>query len=256
MSEQKARYLGPVWIVAPGDGLAPDFAPRPEHPIVLPPDVPEEPSEGHPEHPIYIQVPVDPNYDIGIEQPDRELPGDQPRPDQSLPGDQPKPDQSLPGDQPEVDNELPGDQPKPDQSLPGDQPKPDQGLPGDQPVIDVGFPADQPVVDNSLPGEQPKPTHPIYIAPYPDRELPEGASEVGEIEFYQRKTIGLNWNPELLKPNQVVGIYVIEGDDASLVRTVANTGASSVTFPQSFTGKRTFRVSGVDGYVEGDVTVK
>ena len=35
-----------------------------------------------------------------------------------------------------------------------------------------------------------------------------------------------------------------------------NTGYSSVTFPQDFTGERTFRVSGAWGYCEGEVTVE
>jgi hypothetical protein len=231
------RIDGPAWLIVPDVG-----DPQPSHPIVLPPDV-EEPGDERPSHPIYFP-------DL---KPDNSLPGPQPSPEHPifLPGGPVDPDWGISIERP--DNTLPGDLPRPDQGLPGDQPHPDQGLPGDQP-----YP------DNSLPGFQPFPEHPIFFPPYPDNSLPPyvdnelpggGEPEVGELSFYQRKTIGINWDPNF-DPAVTVAIYVVDGETTSKVRTVPNNGASSVTFPQDFTGERTFRVAGSQSYCEGTVTVK
>jgi hypothetical protein len=105
-------------------------------------------------------------------------------------------------------------------------------------------------------GDDLKPTHPIVLPdPYPDNSLPPGLEQVGDLDFYQRKTLGVNWDPSF-DPAQAVGVYASEGDgEPSLVRTVANDGSSSVTYPQDFTGDVTIRVSGINGYLEGSTTI-
>lgn len=169
-----------------------------------------------------------------------------------LPPDTP-PDSGAHPEHPIVIPDPGGGDEHPDHTLPGDLPKPDHELPGDQPR------PEHPIV---LPGEpewpdDPKPTHPIVLPdPYPDNSLPPGLEQVGDLEFYQRKTLGINWDPEF-DPAQVVGIYAGSSGEAtlSLVRTVANNGASSVTYPQDFTGTVVIRVAGVDGYLEGTTSV-
>jgi hypothetical protein len=121
-------------------------------------------------------------------------------------------------------------EPHPDQTLPEDLPHPDQGLPLPP---DTETPVEPPVVDNTL---------------------PETSEQVGDLSFYQRKTLGINWDPSLLSDTQV-GIFVIEDAGPYKVRTVDNSGASSVTFPSDFTGTRTFRVAGEGDYLEGTIEI-
>jgi len=105
------------------------------------------------------------------------------------------------------------------------------------------------------PPEGAHPAHPIYIGDvYPDNSLPPGLSQVGDLDFYQRKCVGINWDPEF-DPAKVVSVYAVEGENATKVRTVANDGSSSVTYPQDFTGEVTLRVAGINGYLEGTYTV-
>jgi hypothetical protein len=213
----------PCWLVVP------DLAPS--NPIVLPPEV-AGPDDPRPSHPIFL--PEAPVY------PDNSLPGDQPVVEHPiyLPVG---PDNTLPGDQPIVDNSLPSDQPGIDNTLP--------------PFVDNSLPGDQPVIDNSLPPLQPRPEHPIYDPVYPDNSLPPEAGKVGDLDFYQRKTVGINWDPDALVPSMMVGVYVKENGSFTKVRTVPNNGASSVTYPADYTGTATFRVSGINGYCEGTVKV-
>jgi hypothetical protein len=106
------------------------------------------------------------------------------------------------------------------------------------------------------------PAHPIYINAYPDNSLPPGIEAVGELDFYQRKTLGINWDPSF-DPAKAVGVYASDnsagGDEAggefTLVRTVPNDGTSSVTYPQDFTGVVSIRVAGINGYLEGTATI-
>jgi hypothetical protein len=177
-----AKTVGPVWIVQPSSLGEIDQMPHPEHPIVLPPDTPED--GAHPEHPIVIPDPGTPPSGAHPEHPI-----------------------VLPGD-PEWGDDL-------------------------------------------------KPTHPIVLPPdaYPDNSLPPGLEAVGELDFYQRKTLGINWD-ESFDPAQAVGVYAGSGEgDLTLVRTVANDGSSSVTYPQDFTGEVTIRVAGINGYLEGTTTI-
>jgi hypothetical protein len=165
--------------------------------------------------------------------------------------------------------------PGPDQPLPPDVgiwPNPPEGsvLP-EHPIVlppDVGiWPnppegsvlPEHPIVippDIQEPPEGAHPAHPIYIDAYPDNSLPPGLEAVGELEFYQRKTLGINWDPSF-DPAKVVGVYAGSGDgDLSLVRQVANDGSSSVTYPQDFSGEVTIHVAGINGYLEGTTTVQ
>jgi hypothetical protein len=107
---------------------------------------------------------------------------------------------------------------------------------------------DQP--DNTLP--RPPDTETPVDPPVVDNTLPE--TSLGELDFYQRKTLGINWDPALLSDTEV-GIFVVEDDGPYKVRTVPNSGASSVTFPSDFTGTRTFRVGGESGYLEGTAQI-
>jgi hypothetical protein len=110
--------------------------------------------------------------------------------------------------------------------------------------------------DITAPPDGAHPAHPIYIDAYPDNSLPVGLQNAGEPEFYQRKTLGINWDKEFDKA-KVVGIYASSGGgEPSLVRQVANDGSSSVTYPQDFTGEVTIRVAGMDYYLEGTTTVQ
>lgn len=180
------KIAGPLWIVQPGEDqpMPPDDA-HPEHPIVLPPDVPPD-SDLIPSHPIVI----------------------------------------------------------PD---PGTPPTGGEGEPS-HPIVLPG--------DPEWPSDA-HPEHPIVLPPlYPDQGLPPGLEAVGDLEFYQRKTLGINWD-ESFDPAQAVGIYAGAGEDEpTLVRTVANDGTSSVTYPQDFSGSVTIRVAGVNGYLEGTTTVQ
>jgi hypothetical protein len=172
------------------------------------------------------------------------------------PGDIPHPDHELPGDQPSVEHPivLPPDAETPDDVHPehpivlppdlGIWPNPPEGsvLP-EHPIV---LPPDMP----DGPGDA-IPSHPIYFPPYPDNSLPAGLENAGEPDFYQRKTLGINWDAAF-DPAKVVGIYA----EGSLVRTVANDGSSSVTYPQDFTGDVTIRVAGINYYLEGTYTVQ
>jgi hypothetical protein len=151
--------------------------------------------------------------------------------------------------------------------LPPDTP-PDSGnvpahpifLPGEptHPIAPGGETPEHPIVLPNPPdvGDA-HPEHPIaWPDPYPDNSLPEGLQPVGELEFYQRKTLGINWDPGF-DPAQAVGVYASEEDnDPVLVRTVANDGSSSVTYPQDYTGEVTIRVAGINGYLEGSTTIE
>jgi hypothetical protein len=128
----------------------------------------------------------------------------------------------------------------PDQGLPGEQPHPDQGLPGDQPGVS------HPIAPGG------GPTHPIVLPTPPDG----GEEQVGGLEFYQRKTLGINWDSSFDECAVVTVQAGTTADDLVTVRTVANDGTSSVTYPQDFTGEVTIRVCGMDGYLEGTTTVK
>jgi hypothetical protein len=129
-----------------------------------------------------------------------------------------------------------------DHTLPGDLPHPEH------PIV---LPPDLP----DGPPSDAHPAHPIYIDAYPDNSLPPGLEAVGELEFYQRKTVGINWDASF-DPAKIVGVYAsTDGENFSEVRTVANDGSSSVTYPQDFTGEVYLRVSGINGYLEGSYTV-
>jgi hypothetical protein len=150
--------------------------------------------------------------------------------------------------------------------LPPDVP-PDSGnvpahpiiLPGEptHPIAPGGETPEHPIVLPNPPdvGDA-HPEHPIaWPDPYPDNSLPEGLQPVGELEFYQRKTLGINWDPGF-DPAQAVGVYAAEEDaDPVLVRTVPNDGTSSVTYPSDYTGEVTIRVAGINGYLEGSTTI-
>ena len=126
-----------------------------------------------------------------------------------------------------------------------DDPKPEHPIVIPPELVDPGWGLEVPV----------SPSHPIEIPSYPDQGLPEGGAEVGELGFYQRKTLGIKWDTSLLQ-SPAVGVYAVTDGQPSLVRTVANTGSSSVTYPQDFTGEVTLRVADSDGnYCEGTTTV-
>jgi hypothetical protein len=202
---------------------------------------PEHPISG-PSVPIWVILPgtpgggqADPDYDISSDRPNHDLPGPQP------------PDDLRPT-HPIV---LPPELVDPDWGIEENQPRPDHELPQPEEPVDPGYGIPETPVGDG--GE--RPAHPIYLPPYPDNSLPEGAEQVGSPTFYQRKTLGINWGPEQLAPSLAVGIYAVEGETSTLVRTVANDGSSSVTYPQDFTGEVTIRVAGANGYLEGTFEV-
>jgi hypothetical protein len=239
-----ARIQGPVWIVIPDVGPEHPIAPggpgdaHPEHPIVLPPDTPTDPPS--------VWEPVFPTNPIVIPDPG----GGGERPDHTLPGDLPHPDQGLPGDQPQPEHPivLP-----PDAVWPGDPAHPTH------PIAPGGGEPTHPIAPGGSPGE---PTHPIAPGGGPSHPIvlptpPDGGGEqVGGLEFYQRKTLGINWDKSF-DECAVVSIQAgTTADDLVTVRTVANDGSSSVTYPQDFKGSVLIRVNGMDGYLEGTTTVK
>ena len=135
---------------------------------------------------------------------------------------------------------------------------PDVGIWPDPPEGIAPHP-EHPIVippDVTEPPDGAHPAHPIYINAYPDNSLPPGLEQVGDLDFYQRKTLGINWDATF-DPAKAVGVYAAVGDaEPGLVRTVANDGTSSVTYPQDFTGEVTIRVCGINGYLEGTTTVE
>jgi hypothetical protein len=146
--------------------------------------------------------------------------------------------------------------------LPPDVP-PDGDVIPSHPIVLPGDPSggtpEHPIV---LPGDPEIPDdahveHPIELPDlYPDNSLPAGLANVGSVDFYQRKTLGFNWDASF-DPAQAVGIYASAGDGELMrVRTVANDGSSCVTYPTDFTGSVTIRVAGIDGYLEGTTTVE
>lgn len=147
--------------------------------------------------------------------------------------------------------------------LPPDTP-PDSGLTPEHPIVipDPGTPVDPNAPEVSHPivlpgdpswGDDLKPTHPIVLPNPPDGG---GSTEpVGAPTFYQRKTLGINWDSSF-DSSAVVDIKAGDSDtDPITVRTVANDGTSSVTYPQDFTGQVTIQVVGKDGYLEATTTI-
>ncbi len=154
----------------------------------------------------------------------------------------------------------PGEVLPPDVPPGGEIPTPPIVLPPDLGIWPNPPEGQAPIIEHPivLPGdpswEGGEPTHPIEIPPLP--EPPAELENKGEPDFYQRKTLGINWDSSF-DPSAVVGIYAATGGGAlSLVRTVGNDGTSSVTYPQDFTGDVTIRVAGVEGYLEGTTTVE
>jgi hypothetical protein len=228
-----AKIAGPVWIVAPERGE------RPEHPIVLPPDTPSEP-------PGIWGGEAPPYVDIG-------LPGPQPHPEHPivLPGDEHPAHPIAPGGgTPEHPIVLPPETVWPPDAHPEHPIAP--GGPGDahpeHPIAPGGGEPTHPIAPGG--GE---PTHPIVLPP----DQPDGGGEeVGGLDFYQRKTLGFNWDKSFDECAVVKIQAGTTADDLVTVRTVANDGTSSVTYPQDFTGSVMIRVNGMDGYLEGTTTVK
>ena len=169
---------------------------------------------------------------------------------------------------PEVDNTLPD---------PDDQPHADTQPVPDQPYVDIAPPGDQPHPDHTLPGDLPHAEHPIVLPPdVPETEPPPEqppvdpgteppAAEEEELAFFQRVTLGFNWNAiSVGTEGEQVGIDAwtpTDPDDFDgegswrNVRTVPNSGSSSVTYPSDFAGPVRIRVRGSAASVSGDFTV-
>jgi len=142
--------------------------------------------------------------------------------------------------------------PNPPIVIPPDPPLTIWGPTDPRPTPPINLPGDPDVPGDVFPG------HPIYIPDdvYPDNSLPEGLQNAGSPDFYQRKTLGINWDENFDKA-QMVAIYAGTADAEPVkVRTVANNGASSVTYPQDFSGEVVIRVAGMDNYLEGTTTVQ
>jgi hypothetical protein len=150
----------------------------------------------------------------------------------------------------------------------------------------------EPPVEPTEPGpDDPVPTHPIVIPPEEEtgtgettgeggsddvsgeipidvdtgEELPveeqpppEEPTALGALGFFQRKTLGIKWDPQVIVGDDDgnVAISVAIDDAWSRVRTVPNNGHSSVTFPKNFTGERVVRIIGSNGFFEGTATIK
>ena len=126
------------------------------------------------------------------------------------------------------------------------------------------------------PGQEPHPEHPIVLPPdTPETEPPDQpevppdteppVSEEEELDFFQRITLGFNWIQDTVgAEGEEVGIDAWTPDDPANfegegtwrnVRSVPNTGSSSVTYPSDFTGSVRLRVRGSAATVPGDFTV-
>ena len=155
-------------------------------------------------------------------------------------------------------------------------PHPDQTLPEDLPHPDQSPPTDQPSPDHTLPGDLPHAEHPIVLPPdVPETEPPDQppvdpgteppAAEEEELAFFQRITLGFNWNAiSVGTEGEQVGIDAWAPNDPNdfegegnwrNVRTVPNSGSSSVTYPSDFTGPVRIRVRGSAASVSGDFAV-
>ena len=219
-----AKVAGPVWIVAPDGGA------HPEHPIVLPPDTPD--NGLRPEHPIYNPGGEHPAHPIVIPDPGGDL-----RPEHPI----------APGGETPEHPIAPGGERPTHPIAPGGE--------GGHPEHPIVLPPEANLPDGIWGPTDPFPTHPIVIPP----DVPDGGGgtePVGGLDFYQRKTLGFNWDPSF---DQCAVVNIQAGttqDDLVSVRQVANDGSSSVTYPQDFTGDVLIRVNGIDGYLEGTTAVK
>jgi hypothetical protein len=212
-----AEVHGPVWIVVPGDE-------HPAHPIA-----PGGPGDAHPEHPIVLP-PDTPDNGLRPEHPIYNPGGEHP----SHPIVIPQPPGGVDGEHPAHPIAPGGD---------GGHPEHPIVLPPETelPPLEIWGPND------------PRPSVPIFLPPgQPDG----GGEEVGGLEFYQRKTLGINWDASFDDSAVVTVQAGSSADDLVTVRTVANDGSSSVTYPQDFTGDVLIRVNGNDGYLEGETTVE
>jgi hypothetical protein len=103
------------------------------------------------------------------------------------------------------------------------------------------------------------------IPPEVEEEIPEPEPAGEQLGFFQRSTVGFNWNPATIgSESEEVAIDAwvpadptnFDGDGSwRNVRTVPNMGSSSVTYPSDFSGPVRLRVRGTAGAVPGDYTV-
>jgi hypothetical protein len=142
----------------------------------------------------------------------------------------------------------------------------------------IEMPGEEPHPEHpiEMPGEEPHPEHPIVLPPdVPETEPPDQpevppdteppVSEEEELDFFQRVTLGFNWNQNTVgTEGEEVGVDAwVPDDEANFdgegtwrnVRSVPNTGSSSVTYPADFTGPVRIRVRGSAATVPGDFTV-
>jgi hypothetical protein len=111
-----------------------------------------------------------------------------------------------------------------------------------------------------LPPDTPDDAHPEHPIVLPDEETPEVAEE---LSFFQRTTLGFNWEIAWLgDENSPVFIDAWVDDPAAdgggtwrNVRTVLNDGSSSVTYASDFSGPVKIRCRGESGSVSGSATV-
>jgi hypothetical protein len=110
--------------------------------------------------------------------------------------------------------------------------------------------------------DDPHVEHPIVIPP--ETEVPPEVEEE-QLSFFQRITLGVNWNANSVgTEGEEVGIDAWVPDDPANfdgegtwrnVRSVPNNGSSSVTYPSDFTGRVRLRVRGSAATVSGQTNV-